>query len=111
MAEVPTGYLGPERPDEDNPEDVVTIYFIEAIGQDRIKIGKPRDPKNRLRQLQTGNAFKLQLLGVIVDKASRESELHALFAQDRIQGEWFRDTARLRSYVKDFARPYGSEEG
>ena len=40
MAEVPTGYLGPERPDEDNPEEVVTIYFIEAIGQDRIKIGK-----------------------------------------------------------------------
>ncbi len=44
MAEVPTGYLGPERPYEDNPEDVVTIYFIEATGQDRIKIGKTARP-------------------------------------------------------------------
>ena len=110
MAEVPTGYLGPERPDEDYPEDVVTIYFIEAIGQDRIKIGKTRDPKNRLRQLQTGSASKLQLLGVIVDKANRESELHALFAEDRIQGEWFRDTASLRSYIRDFAKPYEAND-
>ena len=106
MAEVPTGYLGAERPDEDNPEDVVTIYFLEAIGQDKIKIGKTRDLKKRLGQLQTGSTSKLQPLGVIVDKASRESELHALFAEDWIQGEWFRDTARLRNYIKDFAKPY-----
>jgi len=106
MAEVPTGYLGPERPDEDNPEGLTAIYFIEAVGQDQIKIGKADDPESRLKQLQTGSPSELTLLGIIVDKATRETELHAQFAEERIQGEWFHATERLRQYIRDFAKPY-----
>ncbi len=79
---------------------------MKRLAKTELRSEKLRVPKNRLRQLQTGSASKLHLLGVIVDKASRESELHALFAEDRIQGEWFRDTTRLRNYIDDFAKPY-----
>ncbi len=102
MATVPTGYLGPERETEEL-EDQTYIYFAEAVGQDRIKIGKADNPEDRLKQLQTGSPVELRLLGVIADKASRETDIHALFDQDRIQGEWFNASPDLRRYIAEFA--------
>ncbi len=102
MADVPTGYLGPEVPDEDK-EGGTFIYFVEAVGQERIKIGKADNPKARIMQLQTGSAVELRLLGVIADQPSRESDLHAAFAKDRIQGEWFRATSELREYIARYS--------
>jgi hypothetical protein len=98
MAEVPTGFLGLETPSEDAVGGTF-IYFIEAVGQDRIKIGKADNPESRLRQLQTGSAVELRLLGAVADNASREAETHAVFSSERIQGEWFHATPRLREYI------------
>ncbi|HYT91147.1 MAG TPA: GIY-YIG nuclease family protein [Gemmataceae bacterium] len=102
MAAVPTGYLGPEREVED-AEGGTYIYFVEAVGQERIKIGKADNPEARVMQLQTGSAVELRLLGVIADQPSREAELHAAFAKDRVQGEWFHATAELRDYIARFS--------
>src|SRR6266542_3309152 len=102
MAAVPTGYLGPEREDEDT-QGATFIYFAEAVGQERIKIGKADNPEARMTQLQTGSAVELRLLGVIADKPSREAELHAAFAKDRVQGERFHATAELRDYIARFS--------
>jgi hypothetical protein len=78
------------------------IYFVEAVGQDRIKIGKADDPETRVRQLQTGSAVELRLLAVTLGQPSLEAELHAAFANDRIQGEWFRASNELRDYIARF---------
>jgi hypothetical protein len=104
MAEVPTGFLGPETQSED-AQGGTFIYFIEAVGQDRIKIGKADDPKARLRQLQTGSSVELRLLGATADQASREAEIHAAFAFERIHGEWFHATQRLREYIARVTEP------
>jgi hypothetical protein len=101
MANVPTGYLGPEHLEED-AEGGTYIYFVEAVGQERIKIGKADDPAARVRQLQTGSAVELRLLAVVEGRASLEAELHSAFANDRIQGEWFRATIELREYISRF---------
>jgi hypothetical protein len=34
---------------------------------------------------------------------SQEAELHAAFANERVQGEWFRATTELREYIARFA--------
>jgi len=102
MAAVPTGYLGPEREVED-AEGGTYIYFVEAVGQERIKIGKADNPEARVMQLQTGSAVELRLLGVIADQPSREAELHAAFAKDRVQGAWFPEHAELRDYIARFS--------
>ncbi|HYV34754.1 MAG TPA: GIY-YIG nuclease family protein [Gemmataceae bacterium] len=102
MAAVPTGYLGPESQDED-AEGGTYIYFVEAVGQDRIKIGKADDPEARVRQLQTGSAVELRLLAVMTAQPSQEAELHTAFAKERCQGEWFRATEELRGYIARFA--------
>jgi hypothetical protein len=107
MAEVPTGYLGPEREGEDQ-EDLTAIYFIEAIGQDRIKIGKADNPESSLKTLQTGSPVELKLLGILVDKPSRELDLHTQFAADRIHGEWFHATERLREFIRHHAKPFAN---
>jgi hypothetical protein len=103
MASVPTGYLGPERQEED-AESGTFVYFAEAVGQERIKIGRADNPEARVTQLQTGSAVELRLLGVVAGPSSLEAELHAAFANDRIQGEWFHATAELREYISRVAQ-------
>lgn len=102
MAAVPTGYLGPERADEDMLSGTF-IYFAEAVGQERIKIGKADNPEARIMQLQTGSAVQLRLLGVLADDPSKEAALHAAFAKDGIQGEWFHASTELREFIAKYA--------
>lgn len=103
MADVPTGFLGPERDDEE--QGSTFIYFIEAIGHDRIKIGKADNPEVRLKQLQTGSHAELRLIGTIAAEAAREQEMHQAFATDRIRGEWFAATPELREYIRNSVTP------
>lgn len=56
-----------------------------------IKIGKTthRNVKKRLGKIQTGNARKLELLKIYEDNNDSEKELHELFNNYRMCGEWF----------------------
>ena len=58
------------------------------------KIGKADNVNNRIKQLQTGNHYKLELLGVIECKSSAEAytvekELHTKYKDVAAIGEWF----------------------
>lgn len=66
---------------------------------DWIKIGKAADPWVRLRQLQTGNAQKLELVAIF--DGDIESKTHDAFDQrhDRGEGEWFQDSWILREHL------------
>jgi hypothetical protein len=78
------------------------VYFIEALGKDEIKIGTTGDdPRKRLATFQTANAAQLAVLGAIPGNHNTERELHARFADLRIDSrrEWFRATPELREYV------------
>lgn len=81
------------------PEDVgeMYVYAIKETESGRIKLGISRDPYARLKQMQTGNSQRLQLLAY--RKASNrfqdEAAIHAKNAQYHIRGEWFSESATL----------------
>ncbi len=79
------------------------IYFIQIrVGNNSargpIKIGYSRSMqgvKQRLKHLQTGSAWPLRLLGTKDGDEQEESRLHQLFAQFRMEGEWFKPKPAL----------------
>jgi len=70
------------------------VYFLRAGNRGAIKIGMAKDVDSRIATLQTGNAFKLNILALIhcssEDEARYlEAKFHKRFASQRIRGEWF----------------------
>lgn len=58
------------------------------------KIGESKNPKQRCRNLQTGNLRKLKIYRTIICNSKKDAQLledtiHERFAAQRIRGEWF----------------------
>lgn len=75
------------------------VYLIQVQGMDVYKIGHSKNPKQRLKSVQTGNPFKCILIDSYkTNRASQiETALHHRFASRKIdenefqlEGEWFR---------------------
>lgn len=71
------------------------IYFIGASEQAEaprwIKVGfTAGDPRARLRAMQTGCPLELVLIASIPGPMKAETEMHEVFADERVRGEWFR---------------------
>lgn len=81
------------------------VYFIEALGAHRIKIGWAADPEERRRGLQTGSPVELVLRKTIAteDAPALERSMHERFASLRVHGEWF-------EYGHDLVQFLASEE-
>jgi hypothetical protein len=77
------------------------IYFIEADGLGRVKIGSAKDPAKRLKELQTGSPARLRILATIQtdDPRRLEHRLHKTFMDARILGEWFHATRTLTRII------------
>lgn len=76
------------------------IYFIQADGTDRVKIGfTAGDPAKRLADLQTGCPHRLVILATASGSEQDEGRWHKDFATDRVQGEWFRLSPRLVAHI------------
>jgi hypothetical protein len=73
------------------------IYFIKS--KKFVKIGVSSDPNSRLKELQTGNPFKLKIAATIPGHFATEKELHNIFERFRMEGEWFRYDAHLRACI------------
>lgn len=66
------------------------IYFIEAVGAGRIKIGYTNDGlKARIADLSTASAFPLRVLATSPGSLKLERELHLAFRNYRARREWF----------------------
>jgi hypothetical protein len=76
------------------------IYFIQARPGDPIKIGFAKDPEKRLRELQTGSAYPLQILAKVPGRLEDERRLHGEFTRFRLSGEWFKPAKKLLEYVE-----------
>ena len=80
------------------------IYFIHEEETDRIKIGfSERHPNGRLKDFQTGNSNKLNLIGFIEGSLKDEKKLHHEFSKERIRGgnEWFESSSKLTNRIKN----------
>ena len=63
------------------------VYFI-TDGR-YTKIGVAEDPNKRVKELQTGNPFKLSLAKVIDGSYEEEKQLHDMLHLYQINGEWY----------------------
>ncbi len=81
------------------------IYFILNADSNAIKIGRAKNVSKRLRALQTSSPAVLELLKTIPVEGlaaaqTLEQALHQQFRELRLNGEWFRADAALRTYVE-----------
>lgn len=67
-----------------------SVYLIRG-NDGRYKIGIAKNPRERIRQLQTGNSDQLKLIETYRSENARkiESTLHAQYSHGRTIGEWF----------------------
>lgn len=78
------------------------IYFIATEDYRQVKVGVSKDPKKRLKDLQTGCPVKLVLVGEIFGGYSRERELHEIFLGTRTSAnnEWFDLRGRVLAFME-----------
>lgn len=74
-----------ERHPEVNPG---FVYFIRS-GDGPIKIGYSKNVQRRLKDLQTISPYPLSILATYPGCPSDERRFHRLFAEHRLEGEWF----------------------
>ena len=65
------------------------LYIIQATCGGPIKIGVAIDVNSRIKQLQTGNPYELQIVAVYKNAGQFESAIHKMFQLYRLEGEWF----------------------
>ncbi len=84
------------------------VYYVEARGADRIKIGftAGRDPVDRVRSIQTSCPFPLVILASHAGSMQTEQDLHRRFASERIMAcaEWFHASLELRWHIEGVPR-------
>lgn len=77
------------------------VYFLEAVGLNRIKIGLcTGDPEVRTSQLRLLSPVELRVVGTIPGDVKTEHALHERFQMSRIHGEWFEFDDDIREYIK-----------
>lgn len=77
-----------------------SIYFIRAEAGGLVKIGVSGNPTARLRSMQVGCPGRLLLLAAFKAKPFAEAALHTRFAADRVHGEWFTMSPRIRRFIE-----------
>ena len=90
------------------------VYVIRAGTKGAIKIGVAMNIERRIATLQTGNAFKLNLIALIpCDNRKKaqalEARIHRFFERQRIRGEWFQGNINFKKIEN--IQEYGSEIG
>lgn len=85
------------------PQRKGRVYFIEAVGAGRIKIGftSDRTVDARRRSLQTASPFPLRVIYDFDGSMQDEANLHKRFASHRaVPGtEWFHDAHEIRAHI------------
>lgn len=79
------------------------VYFMTA--GNKVKIGVSKNPRRRLDDLKTGSSRLVSIRYVMPGDRQKERELHTLFAEYRVNGEWFLFTSAIKEWIaQDEAR-------
>lgn len=84
---------------EDDTTDCV--YFIEAVGSGRVKIGIASTLRHRISSIACHSPFPLIALLTIPGNEKEERELHKRFAHLRVHREWFLLQGELLDYIEE----------
>jgi hypothetical protein len=82
-----------------DPPETPGVYVIEGVGG-WVKIGKAKNIKSRMRDIQLAHPVPLKLLAILDSDPTRESEFHRRYADLRAEREWFRFEGELRDAVR-----------
>jgi hypothetical protein len=77
-----------------------SVYFIEAVGTDMVKIGYTCNTKDRLKKLQTASPHELRLVASCKASFLEEQRLHSRFAHCRVRGEWFERVPEIEAEIE-----------
>lgn len=81
-------------------DDRGTVYFLQCpAANGAIKIGVTLKLAARLRSLEDTIPCALRLLATVAGGRALEAQLHELFADHRLRGEWFSPSAALMALV------------
>ncbi len=75
------------------------VYFMQGEKGGPIKIGRSQNAKQRLDKLQIGSNIRLRLVRWLPFVPGVEASLHKRFAAERLHGEWFRPSGRLKRFM------------
>lgn len=75
------------------------VYFIRS--GDMIKIGTTTCLPARVDAFATHGPAEPEILLVVAGGHAEETQVHALFADERVRGEWFRPSERLGQFIAD----------
>ena len=90
-----------ESPHKEEIQAVRVTEFVYFIQEENgpIKIGRARNPLQRLRQLQTGNLRPLRLIAFTEGDSRLESSLHFLFRRHKIAREWYHPAPEMEALL------------
>lgn len=76
----------------------MSVYFLEAVGLNLVKIGSTNRVTSRFVALQAACPVEVRMLKVTKGRRRDEVALHKRFAEHRVRFEWFR-LAPLREFI------------
>jgi hypothetical protein len=77
------------------------VYFIADDTMETVKIGYSKNPWARVKDLQTGRKNRLHVVATLKTTGVSEADVHWVFKEERISGEWFDFSPRIQGLVKD----------
>jgi hypothetical protein len=76
------------------------IYFARVIPNGPIKIGFSISVETRIRTISTTSPFPIELIGDMEGTLEDETRLHSMFADYRLNGEWFEPNGKLLDFIE-----------
>jgi len=77
------------------------IYFMQAGKGGPIKIGKTHNLEQRLASIQVGNPLEVKVLFACSMKIICEDDLHKMFREYKLNGEWFIPHGNILKKIKE----------
>lgn len=94
-------YLEQKSKNKDKNITVDDLYLIRDTVDNALKIGRSKNPKSRLSQLQLSTSHNLELLQSAKGKGFMEKSLHKRFASIRLASEWFKNDGSIIKYFEE----------
>lgn len=74
------------------------------------KVGYALNPEHRVQTWATGSPYPVRLIGYFQAPPETERQLHAILAEYRLNGEWFKPDVEVQSWAMTFRCPDASDE-
>lgn len=82
-------------------DDTGLIYLIGNLESKYVKIGFSKNPKERIKELQTGCPFKLSVIATFQGNLFTEKALHLKYNKYNSYGEWFKIEGELKNNIEN----------